>query len=125
MPVGGEAAVRIAGETISALRMVYERDGSVYLLDPTDPYSEDPQFALGVAVTAAQPGDTVAVQRSGTIDDAGWTWTPGLVFVGPQGRLVQTPPTSGWELVVGFAPEETRLNLDIDEPVLLDEVNNG
>ena len=119
LPTGGDSAVRTAGETISALRVVYERGGAVYLLDPTDPYSEDVQYVLGITATAAQVGESIVVQRSGTIDQAGWTWAEGLVFVGVEGRLTQIPPTTGWELVVGFAPSETRVNIDFDEPVLL------
>lgn len=117
LPTGGDAAVRVAGETISALRVVYERAGRVYLLDPTDPFSEDVQFVLGITVTAADEGDTVAVQRSGTIDDAGWMWNEGLLFAGPAGVMTQTPPVVGWELVVGSAPSATRLNIDFDEPM--------
>lgn len=120
LPTGGEAAVRVAGETLSALRVVYERNGLVYALDPSDPFSEDVQYMLGVTVTATDAGGTVAVQRSGTIDDPGWTWAEGLIFAGPGGLMVQTPPATGWELVVGFAPSATRLNIDFDEPVLLD-----
>lgn len=119
LPTGGEAAVRIAGETISALRVVYERNGRVYLLDPTDPFSEDVQFMLGITVTAADAGGTVAVQRSGTIDSDGWNWAEGLLFVAPAGMLTQIPPVVGWELVVGTSPSPTRLNLDFDEPVRL------
>lgn len=119
MPTGGESAVRVAGQVLSALRVVYERNGRVYLLDPSDPFSEDVQFTLGITVTAAQEGENVVVQRSGTIDSAGWNWAEGLVFVGSAGLMTQTPPLVGWELVVGFAPEATRLNIDFDEPVRL------
>jgi len=119
MPVGGESTVRTAGQVLSALRVVYERSGRVYLLDPTDPFSQDVQFMLGITVSAAQEGEDVVIQRGGTIDQAGWTWSEGLIFVGPAGLMTQTPPTVGWELVVGFAPEATRLNIDFDEPIKL------
>lgn len=126
MPVGGESTVRTAGQTLSALRVVYERQGKVYLLDPSDPFSEDVQFMLGVTVSAAQEGQDVIVQRSGTIDDAGWAWAEGLVFVGAAGTMTQTPPVAGWELVVGSAPSATRLNISFDEPVrLAQEVTYG
>lgn len=118
MPTGGSGVVRTAGETISALRAVYEREGMVYHLDQQDSANID--LFLGISVSSALAGDTVIVQRSGTIDDASWTWSVGdNVYVGAAGVLTQTQPVTGWELVVGAAPEATRLTLDFDEPVLL------
>lgn len=116
VPAAGLSAVRPAGETISALRVVYESLGAVYLLDPSSAFVDQ---MLGLSVTAGAPGALISVQRSGTIDQLAWTWTEGLVFLGPNGVLTQTPPTTGWELVVGFASSPTRLTLDFDEPVLL------
>lgn len=117
LPTGGESNVRVAGEAMSALRAVYELGGRVFLLDQLD--STHMELFIGITVSAAVEGADVIIQRSGTIDDANWTWTVGLVFLGSQGRLTQLVPTTGWELVLGSAPTATRLNLDFDEPVLL------
>lgn len=120
LPTGGESAIRQAGETISALRVVYELNGKVYVLDPMDDVHIS--ALLGVTVTAAQIGGTTIVQRQGTLDEAGWTWTPGgLVFLGADGVLTQTAPTTGWEVVIGTAASDTRLNLAIQDPVHLDQ----
>lgn len=116
-PAGGASVSRLAGEVLSALVAVYEQDGQVFALDPQDP--DQAQLLLGITTTSASLGGTVTVQRMGTIDDAGWTWAKGLVFVGAAGRLTQEPPTTGWEIVIGAAPAPTRLNLDIDEPIWL------
>jgi len=115
-PVGGGQSVRIAGEVISALRVVYESSDRVFKLDQT---SNNVQGLLGITVTAAQEGGSIKVQRDGTIETPGWTWAEGLVFLGMDGLLTQVVPTTGWEVVVGYAPSPTRLNLDFDEPVLL------
>lgn len=113
----GMAFLRPAGEPISALRVVYENsDGEVLHLDPTA--EAQVYTTLGVAVTAGS-GD-IRVRRYGAIEDAGWNWTPeSLVFAGPTGTLTQTPPTSGFEVVVGYAPTPTRLILVFDAPVQL------
>lgn len=115
MPTSGEGVTRTAGQTMSALRVVYESQGKVYLLDPLDDRHIDGM--LGISLTAAQAGEAVLVQRAGTVDNSGWMWSEGLVFLGANGVLTQIPPTVGWELVVGNAPSATRLNIDFDEPV--------
>ncbi|WP_158892505.1 MULTISPECIES: hypothetical protein [unclassified Pseudomonas] len=116
-PSGGSAVTRTAGVALSALYAVYERGGQVFPLDPTNPGQA--LLLLGITTTAAAAGGSVDVQRLGTIDDDGWTWSEGLVFVGPGGRLTQEAPATGWEIVLGSAPAPTRLNLDIDEPLWL------
>lgn len=106
---------RPAAEPVSALRVVFESPGGVAHLDP----GEDDQVAamLGLSITAGS--GEIVVRTSGTIDDAGWSWVEGFVFAGPDGTLTQTPPTAGWEIVIGYAPSATRLNLTFDEPVKL------
>ena len=117
---GGGDAARPAAEPISALRLVSDHEDGVRPLDPTS--SASVAAMLGVTVTAAgNAGEPVRLRtRVGdTIDDAGWSWVPGFVFAGPNGTLTQTVPTVGWEIVVGYAPWATRLNLTFDEPVKL------
>lgn len=109
---------RPAGETISALRVVYELGGKVYLLDPLDPAAKV-NLLLGVAVTAGEADDVVSIRSSGSLDDPSFDWDEGPVYVGLGGRLTQEYPATGWELVAGASPAPTRVNLDFDEPVLL------
>lgn len=113
---GVQAVVRTGGETISAYRVLYESRGRVYLAQTQ--ISTILQV-VGLSVSAGATGADVVVQTAGVIDDPSWSWLEGLVFCGPNGVLTQTPPTAGWELVVGFASSATRLNLDFDEPVFL------
>lgn len=117
LPTGGESVVRRAGETLSALRGVYELAGLVYALDFEDSVHID--LFLGITVSAALIGADVIIQRSGTIDDLSWSWTVNQVYLGVAGALTQTVPTTGWEMVLGASPSPQRLNLNFDEPVLL------
>ncbi|MBD1554757.1 hypothetical protein [Pseudomonas typographi] len=110
---------RTAGQAFSALRVGYESQGKVYLLDPTDPASDAVHALIGLSTVAAAQDAEVTLQTMGTIDDSGWSWSEGLVFLGPNGTLTQTAPSTGWEVVVGWAPSATRLNLNFSEPVLL------
>ncbi|WP_024647723.1 hypothetical protein [Pseudomonas syringae] len=113
---GVQTLIRQGAETISAHRVVYESRGRAYLAQPDAPTVLQ---VIGLSISAGAPGAELVVQTAGFIDDASWSWLEGLVFCGPNGVLTQTPPTSGYELVVGFASSATRLNLDFDEPVFL------
>jgi len=109
---------REAGETLSALRVVYELDGVVRYLDSHD--TAHIELASGVTLGAAELGEQVQVQRSGAIDDENWSWTPGPVWLGAAGALTQTPPTAGYSLVVGVALSATRLAVDLQPPINLE-----
>ena len=109
--------VRPAAATVSALRLLSEGADGVRHLDPADAASV--AGMLGISITAGDAGSAISIKAGGSIDDVGWSWSPGFVFAGPNGLLTQSPPTSGWEIVVGHAPSATRLNLTFDEPVKL------
>lgn len=118
LPSGGDSTIRIAGQDISALRAVYEYDGEVFYLDSED--VDEAASYIGISVTSATAGNEVIIQRTGTLDDSSWTWTPGgEVFVGTAGALTQTAPTTGFKLIVGTASSATRINLTFDTPVFL------
>ena len=117
-PAGGAAVQRLSGETLSALRAVYELDGEVYALDYRDAAHID--LLLGITLTAADQGQPVNVQRSGVLDDAGWAWTPGRVWLGADGRLTQTPPTDGFDVLIGAATSATRITLNLTETIELE-----
>ena len=117
-PAGGSALQRVAGETLSALRAVYELDGEVFVLDSGD--ADHIDLLLGITLTAAAAGDPVTVQRSGVIDDAGWSWTPGRVWLGVDGRLTQTPPANGFDVLIGSAVSATRITLNLSDPIELE-----
>ncbi len=117
-PAGGATVRRTAGETLSALRAVYELDGSVFLLAPDDEDHID--LLLGITITAAASGSPVNVQLIGALDDDAWSLIPGLVWLGASGTLTQIPPTSGFDVRIGSAVSTSRVTLNIEEPVWLD-----
>jgi hypothetical protein len=113
---GIQTIVRTAGSTISALRVVYESQAKVFAVDPQ---TLSVFQALGLAITSATTGTDISIQTQGFIDDQSWSWTEGIVWCSPTGALTQTPPTSGWDFIIGFATSATRLYIDLNEPVLL------
>ncbi|MDR0259511.1 MAG: hypothetical protein LBI76_06860 [Comamonas sp.] len=115
-PGGGDQYVtRTAGQTISANRVLYDRAGLVYPLGQAD--AENIYAILGLSVSAGQAGAQIAVQRSGTVIDSGWSWAYGRVYLGSNGQLTQTPPSSGFSVLIGFAATATSINLSINDPI--------
>lgn len=116
-PAGGSSVQRLAGETISALRLVYELNDKVFYLDADD--GDHVDLVCGVTLTSATAGQPINVQSSGPMDDSAWSWSPGPVWLGPVGQLTQAPPEAGFLLYVGRAVSSTRLIINIDQPVEL------
>lgn len=114
-PAGGTAVVRTAGETISALRAVYEEDGEVFVLDYRDQDHIDQ--LLGITLNAGASGAPITVQRILDITDAAWAWTPGRVYLGADGALTQTPPSTGFHVLIGAAVSATRITLNLQDPI--------
>lgn len=116
-PAGGQVIERTAGEQLSALRAVFEgAAGRVWLADATE--AVEVFTLLGVTTTAAEANQPVLVQRLGAIDDAAWAWTPGVrVYLGAAGQLTQTPPDTGFDVLIGVALSPTRLLLNIQDPI--------
>lgn len=117
-PAGGSALQRLAGPVLSALQVVWEDEhGRVWPLGCTD--LEHIFSLLGITLTAADAGQMVNVQRSGVLDDAAWSWTPGQrVYLGLAGQLTHTPAEKGAHVLIGTAVSATRLNLFLQDPVL-------
>ncbi|WP_330114930.1 hypothetical protein SA496_01285 [Pseudomonas sp. JS3066] len=114
-PAGGSSLQRQAGEVLSALRVLYELDGAVFALDYRDETHID--LLLGLSLTAADAGQPLNVQRSGVIEDAGWSWQPGRIWLGADGQLTQTPPVDGFDVLIGAAVSATRITLNIQDPI--------
>lgn len=108
----------VAGQSISALRVVYQSNGRVYPLDYSD--TDHVYAALGIALTAAIEGGNVSVQRNGAIEDNSWSWSEGeSVYLGAGGVLTQFPPVFGFLVVIGYAISDQRILLDFQEPCFM------
>jgi hypothetical protein len=110
---------RSAGETLSALKVVWEdEDGAVWPLDAHDAGHID--LYAGLTLTSADAGEAIKVQRAGVLDANGLNLTPGRVWLGDDGALTQTPPSSGISLCLGAATAGSRLTLSPARPIYLE-----
>lgn len=119
-PAGGSAVNRVAGVTLSALTVVYELpDGTVYPLDNLD--EEHVDLLVGITLTSAPAAGEVTVQRTGPLDAAGLGLVPGRAWLGLDGRITQTPPETGFDILLGYATADQRIYLDPQPAITLDE----
>ena len=73
---------------------------------------------LGLLANAYSPGDQAVVQTDLTLEHAGWTWTPGPVFVGTAGQLTQALPIGAvFSQVVAHALSPTLVLVDVQPPI--------
>jgi hypothetical protein len=97
-----------AASTISAYTGVALANGSAIQADSTQLAQQG--NVLGVAANGANAGGSVNVQYAGPLEYNGWNWTLGEpVFLGANGVLTQTVPTSGFLQIVGVPLNPTTL----------------
>jgi hypothetical protein len=118
-PAGGETLVTVGADPISGHSAVaMDADGLLIYADCTD--ASQIGAALGVVANAYSAGDPAVVQTGFDLAHSGWAFSPGPVFVGESGALVQTlPPGAVFAQVVGFALSATRIRIDVQPPIVL------
>lgn len=113
----GTELTLVAGQNLSALRAVTTNNlgEAVYASNTSVPNA----LVVGITKTAAAVGGQVQIAPSGLLMDLFWNWTKGPVFLGTNGMLTQTAPTSGAVAVqIGRAITSTQLQVDIDTTIL-------
>jgi hypothetical protein len=106
----GQAAVSIiAAETISGHKVVAANGSGLAVL--ASPASALALSVIGVATGAAQMGAPCTILTTGEMQEPTWAFTPGQVWLGANGSLTQTPPSSGFIVCIGVATGPTRLIL--------------
>jgi predicted RecA/RadA family phage recombinase len=110
---------KTAGETISAGKAVYlDTATTVKFSDHSVPAR---QKCIGVAKTAATAGNPLDIITDGVFEDSifsGFTINES-VWVGTNGVLTQTPPTSGVLLEAGYYLGENKIEIEIKRPIIL------
>ena len=63
-------------------------------------------------------GTSLTVQNAGTHTEPTWTWDVNLpIFLGTNGSLSQTPPSSGFVQYLGFPTDSTTMYIEIFPPI--------
>lgn len=104
VPLGGNRAVRLLSG-----RLIYASSDS----------AGDANLFLGLTMGAVSADATAQVQTTGVMTEPSWSWiadTP--VFCGAAGVLTQTPPSTGFSLIVGIATSPTQIYIGPKAPVV-------
>lgn len=118
-PEGGATLVTVGAAPISGHTAVaFDSGGLLVYADCTNPAHIG--AVQGVVGNAYSPGDLAVVQTDFELVHGGWSFSPGAVFVGVSGALVQVPPPGAvFAQVVGFALAPTRIRVDVQPPIVL------
>lgn len=116
-PAGGATTVTVGATPLSGHSAVAaDAAGLLIKADCTNPAHRG--AVLGLLANAYSPGDQAVVQTAFTLEHAGWTWTPGPVFVGTAGQLTQTLPVGAvFSQVVAHALSPTLVLVDVQPPI--------
>ena len=118
-PAGGATTVMVGATPISGHTAVaLDSGGLLIYADCTNPAHIG--AVQGVVGNAYSPGDLAVVQTDFELVHAGWSFSPGPVFVGASGALVQVPPVGAvFAQVIGYALAPTRIRIDVQPPIVL------
>lgn len=72
---------------------------------------------LGITTGAAAIGSNATIQTFG-LTESSWNWSIGPIFLATDGTLTQTPPTTGFLLVIASAIAPTKIFINIQSPIL-------
>ena len=91
---------------------------AVGLATPASTASKSP--VVGITSGSAVAGAYATLITSGIFTEPSWTWVPdSTLFVGVGGVLTQTPPSTGYMHVVGYAVSPTTVVVSIQQPILI------
>ena len=74
---------------------------------------------VGLNVAAVVSGFVATVAQSGELTNPAWTWTPGVGVWLNGTTLSQTPPTSGFVLLIGVSKTSTTIVIEPTVAILL------
>jgi len=113
-PVGSTIEY-LAGETISALKVVVVIGDETFVADSSN--SAHRGRVAGIATTAATIGNTGEVRSFGQMTDASWNWTGPLLFFNSSGTLTETPPASGFSQSVARVESADTIFVDLTQAI--------
>lgn len=118
-PAGGATLVTVGATPISGHAAVaLDSGGLMVYADCTNPAHIG--AVQGVVASAYSAGAQAVVQTGFEMVHAGWSFSPGPVFVGASGALVQVLPVGAvFAQVIGYALAPTRIRVDVQSPIVL------
>jgi len=109
----------VAGTNLSGHRVVIkDNDGKIYYADKDTPTHL--WKVLGITFASALLGNTVNIEAFGRVVETSWAWVMGVpIFCGNNGILTQSPPSSGFSLILGTPMSATEMFVNIKQAIML------
>lgn len=121
LPTGSNATslIKTADQALGGGRIVRATGASnVDYADKDTP--ADMTTVLGVTLGAVISGADTTVVTLGEMVDVTWNWTPdGTLYLGSNGLITQTVPTTGFLICVGVALSATTILIRLSSPIIL------
>jgi hypothetical protein len=108
-----------AGITLSGHRVVVVYpDSRAHYAD--NQVMDDMPRVMGITMGAVSEGNPCDIQVFGEMIESSWSWTEGRpIFLGGNGLLTQTVPTTGFQMEVAFAVTPQKIMIEIKPPIVL------
>lgn len=113
------AMTAIAGEAIGGHRaVVIDASGLAWYADRAT--ADNMLRIAGITQGAVILGDSAVITVKGKLVEPTWAWTPYLpIFLEHSGLLTQTPPTDGFQIVLGTALNPTTIFVNPSAPLVI------
>jgi hypothetical protein len=95
-------------------------NGSAFKADKDNFYAAS--AVIGITTSAANTGETVEIATDSELSDNGWNWSEvgsAMIYLGDDGSLTQSAPTSGSLVVIGRVISSTSIEIQIGQPIAL------
>lgn len=117
-PAGSSELTGTAGDTISAHKLLVLRNGLLYPADPA--LESDSSKVVGISITAASVGNTVAYVNGGDVTAGSFTQDQ-RYYAGLAGALSTSPLALGaaWRKSIGIGKSSSVLSVNLAPSILL------
>ncbi len=107
------------GEAISSLKVLRnDVSDTAFIADSSD--VSDFNRVLGISKEAKGSGEDIAYTISGKLEEALWSWdVTKPIFFDSNGDLTQTPPSSGFSMIVAIPITSKIINVTLKQGIKL------
>jgi len=118
IPLDPNIFKKLAGENISALKLVYLFDKNT--VKTADRSAFNTSKSVGVTKSVGILGLDVEIIQFGELIDSFFTFPKNdPLFIGPNGAVTNTPPLTGFSTTIGHSMGSGGIYIDIQEPIKL------
>jgi hypothetical protein len=109
----------MSGSIMSGHRMVtVNTNGKLIYADSTVP--SHASRVIGIIISSVVVDELTQVYITGSVEEPSWTWDINEpIYLSTNGQLTQTPPLTGFLLIVGFPITSTKIFIDLVTPIIL------